>query len=85
MFLKDRLKFYRVSGMQVDSAEALRCLIAFEEYNAHKLAESGISGALISPILYPLLDSLNPRDGVDILALAFRGEKQALGIINTLA
>lgn len=47
LFLKGRLRFYHVDGRQADSAGAPSCLIAFDDYNARMLEESGIKGHIV--------------------------------------
>ena len=48
LFLKGRLRFYHVDGRQADCAGAPSCLIAFDNYNAAMLAQSGLEGALVT-------------------------------------
>lgn len=47
LFIRGRLRFYHVNGQQGDCAGAPSCMIAFDEYNARILADSGIDGALV--------------------------------------
>lgn len=53
LFIKGRLKFFHADGRQADCAGAPSCLIAFDEYNARMLADSGIKGALTSSCHIP--------------------------------
>lgn len=47
LFIKGRLRFYHVDGRQADCAGAPSCLIAFDDYNARMLEQSGIEGAFV--------------------------------------
>lgn len=47
LFIRGRLKFYRVDGTQGQSAGAPSILIAYDEDNARALEESGIDGKFI--------------------------------------
>lgn len=48
LFIKGRLRFYHVAGCVADCAGAPSCLIAFDDYNAAMLAQSGLEGALVT-------------------------------------
>ena len=46
-FFKGRIKFYYVTGVQGDSANAPSCLVAYGKNNIMALASSGLKGRLI--------------------------------------
>ena len=47
LFIKGRVSFYHVTGMQGGPAGAPSCLIAFDRYNTEMLEQSGIEGCLV--------------------------------------
>lgn len=46
LFIKGRLRFYHADGRRADCAGAPSCLVAFDEFNALMLKQSGIEGFL---------------------------------------
>ena len=46
-FFKGRLKFYKISGEQGDTANAPSCLVAYGKENVDSLKRSGLAGKLI--------------------------------------